>query len=435
MQKIRKNKRKAHEIAIGMKISKKDANIDRFKLILKESINRSIDIMQTKAEQELNPLGCKLSDEAKKRLRWMYIIQAECNGKVAVAARKIGLSRQWLSTLRSVWIKSGRDPRSLEPNSKAPLDTENRKRINIEIENKIIEIKNGYLQETWGKDKIQAHLDREYKIKTGASTVNRYLHKHGLINVKISNRLKSYHKKKKEKEKFKNRPPAAIKDHKPGALVEKDVKFIVKIGRLLNNEKHKAKENFWYQHTFLDSFTRIKATEIMHDMESKTAVLALKKCEDKFPFPIACMNTDNGSENEKDFDKYLKENNIIHFYSRPGTPTDNPRVERTHLSDDIEFYNQGNICKSIDEQIRKNGLWDDMHNNVRPHQALDYLTPMKFYELYKRSPKEAYAIVEKWEAYLIKQRKRQMNSRKIKKREKIDKLIMQIDARLAKAKN
>jgi len=92
---MRKNRRKSYEIAIGMKISKKDANIDRFKLILKKSINKSIDIMQTKAEQKLNPSKCKLSNEAKKRLRWMYIIQTEHNDKVAVVARKVGISRQW----------------------------------------------------------------------------------------------------------------------------------------------------------------------------------------------------------------------------------------------------------------------------------------------------------------------------------------------------
>ncbi len=207
------------------------------------------------------------------------------------------------------------------------------------------------------------------------------------------------------------------------------------MGQFINTEKYKAKENFWYQHTVLDSFTRIKITELANDMDSATAVETFKKCEDKFPFQIACVNTDNGSENEKDFDSYLKEKNIAHFYSRAGTPTDNPRVERSHLTDDIEFYNQGNICKSLEKQIEKNKLWDDVYNNVRPHQALNYLTPNEFYELYKKNPEEAYEIVENWESYLNKQRKRQMNSRKIKKREKIDKLIQQIDVRLAKAKN
>ena len=36
---------------IGMKITSKDANIDRFK----ELINKSVDIMQNKAESEFNP--------------------------------------------------------------------------------------------------------------------------------------------------------------------------------------------------------------------------------------------------------------------------------------------------------------------------------------------------------------------------------------------
>lgn len=431
MQKIRKNRRKAYEIDIGMEISQKDANINRFY----ELINKSIDIMQIKAENKLNPLKHPLSGEAKKRLKWMYIIHFECNKNIAKSARKIGISRQWLSTIHSAWIKADKDPRSLEPQSKIPDNTENRKRIDKEIENKILEIKNGYLQGSWGKDKIQACLDRKYKMEVGATTVNRYLHKHGLINVKISKRLKAYHKKKKEKEKFKNRPPSDIKDYKPGALIEKDVKFIVKMGQFLNTEKYKDKDNFWYQHTSLDSFTRIKITELDRSMDSAASVVAFKKCEDKFPFQIASVNTDNGSENEKDFDNYLKKGNITHFYSRAGTPTDNPRVERSHLTDDIEFYNQGNICKNFEEQVEKNKGWDDVYNNVRPHQALNYLTPIEFHELYKKNPEDAYKIVKNWEEYLNKQRKRQMNSRKIKKREKIDKLIQQIDVRLAKAKN
>ncbi|MCK5510758.1 hypothetical protein KAI65_04440 [Candidatus Parcubacteria bacterium] len=73
IKKIRKNRRKMYEIDIGMQISRKDANIKRFY----ELINKSIDIMQTKAENKLNPLKHPLSEEAKKRLKWMYIIYFE----------------------------------------------------------------------------------------------------------------------------------------------------------------------------------------------------------------------------------------------------------------------------------------------------------------------------------------------------------------------
>jgi hypothetical protein len=131
---MKKPKRKAWEMAIGLEVPKKRANIDR----LHQLINKSIDIMQSKAQQELNPNHYPLSDEAKKRLKWMYIIHFETGGNISKAARKIGKSRQWLSIIHSVWIKSGKDPRLLEPESKAPKNTDKRKRIEKDKEDKII---------------------------------------------------------------------------------------------------------------------------------------------------------------------------------------------------------------------------------------------------------------------------------------------------------
>ena len=410
-------------MAIGMKISKKHATIDRFNQL----ISKSIDIMQTKANEKLNPLKYPLSDEARKRLKWMYIIHFECNKNIAKASRRIGVSRQWLSKIHSTWINSEKDPRSLEPKSKAPKNTDNRKRINLETENKILEVRKEY---HWGKDKLETILDRDYNVQVGTSTINRYLDKHGLLDIKISKRIKSAHKNKIIEQKQKCRPPKEIKDYKPGALVEKDMKFIVRGGKFINPLKHKAKENFWYQHTVLDSFTRIRTIGLARDSESRTAVAVQAICEKRFPFPIACANTDNGSENEKDFDSYLERNKIVHFYSRSGTPTDNPRVERSHLTDELEFYRHGGICKTFEKQENKIMDHEYRYNYVRPHQALGNLTPMAFYGLWKVNPDKAYRIAEKWQNYLKKQSKRLANSRKMKNRKKIAKLMNQIDKRL-----
>jgi transposase InsO family protein len=423
MRNMGKHRLKTYEKDIGMKKSKIYANIERFNQL----INKSFDIMQTKAENMLNPLRYPLSDAAKKRLKWMYIIHYDCNGKIAKAARRIGISRQWISYLHGTWMNSGKDPRSLEPESRAPDNTGNRKRISKEIEDKIIEVRK---EHHIGKDKLVTILDRDHKIIVGATTINRYLDKHGLLDVKISNRLKAAHKNKIE-QKQKCRPPKEIKDYKPGALVEKDMKYIVKMGAFRNTAKYKARENFWHQHTVIDSFTRIRTIGLAEDGESRTAVAVQTECEKRFPFPIACANTDNGSENEKDFDGYLTENKIVHFYSRSGTPTDNPRVERSHLTDDVEFYQHENICKTFEEQKKKIADWEYKYNYVRPHQALGNLTPIEFYGLWKESPDEAYRIAEKWKTYLKKQRERLANSKKMKNKEKIAKLMEQIDKRLA----
>src|SRR3989338_3725924 len=116
------------------------------------SQNNSTDIMQTQAEVKLNRLRYYLSPEAKKRLKWMYTVRYECDNNLAQAANRIGISRTWLSQVRGCWKNNREDPRSLEPESRAPLNTANRKRIDKKVENKIVEIRKRY--RPWGKDKL-----------------------------------------------------------------------------------------------------------------------------------------------------------------------------------------------------------------------------------------------------------------------------------------
>ena len=416
---------KVFKPSIELQKANNSANIYRNKLA-----NKSIDIMQIQIENGLNPKRYHLSKEAGRRLKWIYIIKYECGGNITKSARKIGISRQWLSAIHSKWKKSQEDPRSLEPISRAPINTGRRKKIFKKVEDKIIEVRNKY---HWGKDKIAVVLKRDYDLNVGATTVNRYLRKNKLINIKLSNKNRLAWARRKSNQverKQKIRPPKQIKDYKPGALIEKDMKFILKKGCFLNPIKYKAKENFWYQHTFIDSFTRIRFAPLAEDAESMTAVKIQKQVERKFPFKMACVNTDSGGENGKYFTNHLKETGIVHFFSRTGTPTDNPRVERSHLTDDREFYSQGNLCSTFKEQVKKKIKHDYIYNHIRPHQALGYLTPIKFYELWKKEPDEAYAIVDEYQKYLTKNKKQLAQSRQMKKKEKIELLMRQIDKKL-----
>jgi len=390
------------------------------------------DIMQTIAENKLNPLRCYLSPEAKKRLKWIYIVKYECAGNISLAAKKIGVSRTWLSQIHGVWKNSHEDPRSLEPESRAPLHTDNRQRISQDIQDKIVAIRQRY--HTWGKDKIAGCLKNQHQTTVGSSTVNRYLHKNKLIDIKLSNKNKIAWRNRPgqvKQTKFRMRPPKEIKDYKPGALVEKDVKLIVKMGEFINHEKYKAKENFYYQHTFIDSFTRLRMIGLSRDADSQASVDTLTEAQNRWPFQIACFNNDNGSENHGEFEKYLEHNGIYQFFSRVGTPTDNPRVERSHLTDDLEFYNQGNIHNGFVKQQEACLEWDRIYNYERPHQALGQLTPMQFYQLWKQSPTQAYAIADQYHDYLKRQKMRQARSRRMRKKEQIEALMQEIDKKLA----
>lgn len=396
----------------------------------------SMQIMQSRAENRLNPHNYYLSKEAKKRLRWMYVLYYECEGNVTQAAKKIGISREWLSKLKNKFEKSDKNPRSLEPESRAPHNTSNRERVPEDTEEKILEVRDEY---GWGEKKIVKVLDRDYQIKTSKNTVNRYLHKHNRIDPELSQSNKKAWQDKVEREKQKEvslkvkyRPPTKIKDYLPGALVEKDMKFVPKIGKpAYFDGKYHLKDYFYFQHTFIDSFTRIRAMELSINPDSLEATQSYELIKGRVPFDVATINTDGGGENGKHFSKQLQHDEIFHFHSREGTPTDNPRVERSHLTDEKEFYKRGNIYKTFEEQKEALKKWEYIYNYIRPHQALGNLTPMEFHKLWKQDSEKAYQITEKYQAYLKRQRRRLANSRKMKKREQIDKLMQFIDAKLS----
>jgi hypothetical protein len=388
--------------------------------------------MKTLAQKRLNPNNYHLSEDAKKRLFWLSILYYEEKGNISKTSRKVGVSRQWMSGLKKTFEGSRKDPRSLEPQSKAPHSTDNRTRIPKETESLILKIRDDS-QNVWGKEKISWVLKRDYGISAHPNTVNSYLHKHKRINPKLSLKNNKAFENKRIRDfenillKVKFRPPKIIKDYAPGALVEKDMKYVEK-----PRQKHIGKhhDNFWYQHTEIDSFTRIRAMEVSDGQDTKTTITCHKEAIKRFPFKVACENTDNGFENNNDFSKELKKEKVFHFYSNNATPTDNPRVERSHLTDDLEFYLKVPVSDDLTTQQEHTKDWENKYNFKRPHQALGYLTPMEFYALWKREPAKAYAIVTQWQEYLKKQRIRLARSRRIKKKEQIEVLMKFIDAKL-----
>ncbi|PIT96535.1 hypothetical protein COT82_02655, partial [Candidatus Campbellbacteria bacterium CG10_big_fil_rev_8_21_14_0_10_35_52] len=354
-----------------------------------------------------------------------------------MSAKKIGITREWLSKIKNKFEKENRDPRKLEPIPKAPHNRDNRNRISKEVEKKILKIRDES-ENIWGKVKIAVALERDYKIKINPNTVNKYLHKNKRINPKISLKNSKAWKAKITREKMdielrvKYRPPKEIKDYAPGALVEKDMKYVPKYKQ---EAPGKAGENFFNQHTELCSFTRIRAIGLKLDGGALGSTDAHIESAKKFPFKIACENTDNGSENNGVFRGQLQEDDVFHFYSNIDTPIDNPRVERSHLTDELEFYQRGGLKRTFEEQKQALEEWEYFYNCKRPHQALGYLTPMEFHDLWKENPEAAYKITRKYQAYLKKQKIRLANARRIKKREQIEALMKFIDAKLKDKKS
>ena len=79
------------------------------------------------------------------------------------------------------------------------------------------------------------------------------------------------------------------------------------------------------------------------------------------------------------------EREILLFELPPRSPKLNGRVERanrTHTEEFYEVYELPWTVASLNVRLRE---WEQVYNHIRPHWALDYLTPAQVLETFKKT--------------------------------------------------
>ena len=95
------------------------------------------------------------------------------------------------------------------------------------------------------------------------------------------------------------------------------------------------------------------------------------------PFALVALQTDNGSEFLKHFDKATGKMLITHYFSHPYCPQENAHVERKIQTTKYELwaFKEGYTVAEFNEVVDELNY---AYNNYRPHQSLGYLTPNEF---------------------------------------------------------
>ena len=94
----------------------------------------------------------------------------------------------------------------------------------------------------------------------------------------------------------------------------------------------------------------------------------------KFPFRIKEVRTDNGHEFQAKFHWHVEDQGIRHAYIMPSSPQLNGKVERSHRSDEQEFYQLLTYKDDVDLGA-KLAEWEIFYNFSRPHGAFDGRAP------------------------------------------------------------
>jgi transposase InsO family protein len=95
---------------------------------------------------------------------------------------------------------------------------------------------------------------------------------------------------------------------------------------------------------------------------------------EKFPFRIQTVRTDRGHEWQAKFHWHVEDQGIRHVYIKPRSPQLNGKVERSHRSDQEEFYQLLNYTDDLDLN-KKLEEWERFYNLSRPHGAHSGKTP------------------------------------------------------------
>ena len=292
--------------------------------------------------------------EQQRLVNWrMKIIRhaAETTHNVSKTCRYFGISRKtfykWLSRYEALGEASLCD-RSRRPKN-CPRETSK------QTVSKILYLRQNY---HFGPARIASYLHRYHQIRIAPSSVHRILERHGLSRLPASQKYRAHKKRWKRYEK-----------RQPGHRLQVDVKFL---------ERIPGTRRRLYQFTAVDDCTRIRVLKIFDACNQKTAIQFIDEVIHRLPFRIHVIQTDNGAEFQSRFHWHLQDKDISHVYITPRTPRLNGKVERSHRTDDQEFYqllDKDGVSDDIQLFNAKLSEWEKYYNYHRPHGGLDGQTP------------------------------------------------------------
>lgn len=308
-------------------------------------------------------LGFDTSEPAKFRFHVLKVFYE--GGWRAVNLAFPNLARSTLYRWKKAYERSGKRLNSLLPASTRPHHTRIMT-VPIAIISLIRNLRESYPR--MGKSKIKLFVDvfceKENIPTVSEATIGRVIKRFNLFFYGKGNGRR-VRKELTRRQRIKLCP--APKDVKPGYLQLDGFKFYY-LGK------------YYYFLTAVEIVSKQAWVNLVPALNSLYARGFLKEILSSSYYKVHTIQTDNGSEFKKYFEKAAKEAGIIHLFTYPKHPKTNGFVERLNWTVQDEFlFNKEDLLLYPEEFKRELQSWLEYYNKTRPHQSLDYLTPYQYY--------------------------------------------------------
>jgi putative transposase len=280
---------------------------------------------------------------------------------VKLVCQTFGISRATLYR----WLKrfDRKDLSSLKEESRRPRRVR-RPLWDRELVEEVKELREEYPR--WGKDKLVV-LVRDQGHEASTSTVGRILR-----HLKHKGELKEP-KRRTISAKRKSRRPYGVR--KPGDYIAERPGDLVQVDTL------DVRPFPWVtlkQFTARDVISKWDVIEAHSRATANTAKEFIETLEQRMPFKVKALQVDGGSEFYSEFEEECQRRNLLLFVLPPKSPKLNGCVERAHRTHTEEFYEVYECSWNVTELNPELRQWEYVYDCVRPHQALNYKTPLQF---------------------------------------------------------
>lgn len=311
-----------------------------------------------------------LSTNAQLKLEWIIFHNTIAGKRASKTAEHFGITKKtvykWLSRFNEKHLAS------LEENSRAPIKTRTRD-ISFTQRDRIKKLRKEHVR--WGKMKLRKRYLLIYGETISSWKIQKVIEEENLYFDKA--KIAKQHKRRKQAQKQqKKRITGLIKENKINHLWHVDTVILTL-----------SQGGYRFLLTAIDEVSKLAYARLYTTHSSRKASDFLKRLHYLTEGEIINLHHDNGTEFEKDFKTACQELSLPQWYSRIRTPKDNAVLERFNRTIQEEFVEIVDVGLE-DVDLFNTRLLDFLieYNSIRPHQALDYLTPLEYIDQRNLSP-------------------------------------------------
>ncbi len=316
-------------------------------------------------------LGQKtLTPTAQLKLEWIIFYHTLGKKNAVDTAKQFGVTRKTLHK----WLRrfKEQDLKGLEEVSKAPIKTRKRD-ISLTQRVRVKNLRTKYPR--YGKMKLVSIYKSLYGETISSWKIQKIIEEDNLYfdRVTIQKQWK--------------RRLRSIKRQKITKLVkEKKVNFLWHIDTVILTL---SSGGYRYLITAIDEVSKLSYARLYSTHTSRNARDFLERLVYVTDQKILNIHHDNGSEFQKEFEEACRTLQIPQWYSRPHTPKDNAVLERFNRTIQEEFVEMTTADPLFVNDFN-NALTDWLieYNYHRPHQTLDYKSPLVYLDSYYNSSVE-----------------------------------------------